>query len=35
VVNASVTRVIAGRRGLSLLSLNEHDHLRGELRTYR
>lgn len=35
VVNASVTRVVAGRRGLNLLSLNEHDHLRGELRTYR
>lgn len=37
VVNTSVTRVVAGRRGLSLVSFNEHGHLddRPDLLTYR
>lgn len=35
VVNASVTRVLVGRRGLTLLTLNEHAHLTGDLLTYR
>lgn len=37
-LNAAVTTVLAGRGGLSLLSLNDHAHLSGEreaLRTYR
>jgi broad specificity phosphatase PhoE len=35
VVNASVTRVVSGRRGLTLVSFNEHAHLPAELLTYR
>ena len=35
VVNTSVTRVIAGRRGLSLLSFNTHEHLGRGMVTYR
>lgn len=35
VINASVTKVISGRRGLSLVSFNEHAHLDGDLLTYR
>jgi broad specificity phosphatase PhoE len=35
VVNASVTKVVVGRRGRTLVSFNEHGHLPGELLTYR
>lgn len=35
VVNASVTRVVSGRRGLTLVSFNDHQHLAGDLLTYR
>jgi broad specificity phosphatase PhoE len=35
VVNTSVTRVVAGRRGLTLVSFNEHAHLGRDLLTYR
>ena len=35
VVNASVTRVVSGRRGLTLVSFNDHAHLPPELLTYR
>lgn len=35
VVNASVTRVVSGRRGLSLVSFNEYQHLPATLLTYR
>ena len=36
-VNSSVTRVVSGRRGLTLVTLNEHSHLdpTPELLTYR
>jgi hypothetical protein len=35
-VNGAVTKVISGRRGLSLVSYNEHGHLeRDGLVTYR
>lgn len=37
-VNASITKIIAGRRGLSVVSVNEHAHLAGRadgLMTYR
>ncbi|WP_131745866.1 histidine phosphatase family protein [Frankia sp. Cppng1_Ct_nod] len=37
-VNASVTKVVAGRGGISLVSINEHAHLEGgesDLVTYR
>ena len=34
-VNAGITRVISGRRGLTLLSVNEHLHLPAHLVTYR
>lgn len=34
-VNASVTKVLVGRRGLSLVQFNAHDHLPRELVTYR
>lgn len=34
-VNTSVTKVVSGRRGLSLLAFNAHDHLPRELVTYR
>ena len=29
IVNAAITRVISGRRGLTLVSFNEHQHLAG------
>jgi broad specificity phosphatase PhoE len=35
VVNTSITRIVSGRRGLTLLSFNEHSHLSDELLTYR
>jgi broad specificity phosphatase PhoE len=35
IVNASVTRVVSGRRGLTLVSFNDHSHLPEELLTYR
>jgi broad specificity phosphatase PhoE len=35
VVNASVTRVVSGRRGLTLVSFNDHQHLPEDLLTYR
>ncbi len=35
IVNAGITRVISGRRGLTLLSFNEHQHLAPDLVTYR
>jgi broad specificity phosphatase PhoE len=35
VVNASVTRVVTGSRGRTLVSFNEHGHLAGDLLTYR
>jgi broad specificity phosphatase PhoE len=35
VVNASVTKVVLGRRGHTLVSFNEHGHLTGDLLTYR
>jgi hypothetical protein len=28
-VNASITKVVTGRRGATLVSLNEHGHLEG------
>jgi hypothetical protein len=34
-VNTGITRVVSGRRGLTLLSLNEHQHLSRDLLTYR
>jgi broad specificity phosphatase PhoE len=35
VLNASVTRVVLGSRGRTLVSFNEHSHLAGDLLTYR
>jgi broad specificity phosphatase PhoE len=35
VVNASVTKVVMGSRGKTLVSFNEQGHLTGELLTYR
>lgn len=35
VINASVSKLISGRRGLTMVSFNEHAHLAGELLTYR
>ncbi|MEO6512032.1 MAG: histidine phosphatase family protein, partial [Nocardioides sp.] len=35
VINASVTRVVTGSRGRTLVSFNEHGHLPGDLLTYR
>lgn len=35
VVNSSVTRVAVGRRGPTLVSFNEHQHLKPNLITYR
>lgn len=35
IVNTGITRVIAGRRGQTLLSFNEHQHLAPEQVTYR
>jgi broad specificity phosphatase PhoE len=36
-VNAGVTKLVTGRRGVTLVSFNEHTHLEGEpgLLTYR
>lgn len=34
-VNASITTVIVGSRGATLLAFNDHAYLDGELRTYR
>lgn len=34
-VNTGITRIVAGRRGLTLVSFNEHQHLAGDLVTYR
>jgi broad specificity phosphatase PhoE len=34
-VNTGVTRVVSGRRGLTLVSYNEHTHLGADLVTYR
>jgi broad specificity phosphatase PhoE len=35
VINTSLTTVVSGRRGLTLVAFNEHRHLPGELLTYR
>lgn len=35
VINASLTTVVSGRRGLTLVSFNEHRHVPGGLLTYR
>jgi len=36
VVNAAITKVVSGRRGVSLVSFNEHGHLEPDhLVTYR
>jgi len=35
VINASLTTVVSGRRGLTLVSFNEHRHLADDLVTYR
>ncbi|MFS3127531.1 histidine phosphatase family protein [Nocardioides sp. Bht2] len=35
VVNTSVTKVVVGGRGTSVVSFNEHSHLEGEGLTYR
>jgi broad specificity phosphatase PhoE len=38
IVNTSVTKIVAGRQGLTLLSINDHAHLEGahrDLLTYR
>ena len=35
VVNTSITRIVSGRRGFTLLSFNEHSHLSPEQLTYR
>ncbi len=35
VVNASITTVVSGRRGLTLVGFNEHRHLPPDLLTYR
>ncbi len=35
VINASVTTVVSGSRGLTLVGLNEHRHLPGRLLSYR
>jgi hypothetical protein len=34
-VNTSVTRVVVGSTGARLLTFNEHEHLAGDLLTYR
>ena len=34
-VNAGITTVTSGRRGLTLVAFNEHRHLAGDLLTYR
>lgn len=35
VVNSSISKVVAGSRGATLVSFNEHSHLEGERLTYR
>ena len=35
VVNTSLTTVVSGRRGFTLVAFNEHRHLAGDLLTYR
>lgn len=35
IINGGITRVISGRRGLTLLSFNEHQHLAPDLLTHR
>ena len=35
VVNSSLTKIVAGRRGATLVSFNEHSHLAGDRLTYR
>ncbi len=35
IVNAGITRIISGRRGLTLLTFNEHQHLAPDLITHR
>jgi broad specificity phosphatase PhoE len=35
VINGAVTKLVSGRRGLSLISFNEHAHLPPDLVTYR
>jgi hypothetical protein len=37
VVNGSITKLVTGRRGVTLVSFNEHAHLESapELLTYR
>jgi hypothetical protein len=36
VVNAAITKIVSGRRGMSLVSFNEHGHLEpDQLVTYR
>jgi broad specificity phosphatase PhoE len=35
VANGGITTLAHGRRGLSLLTLNDHGHFTGELRTFR
>jgi broad specificity phosphatase PhoE len=35
VVNTSITKVVLGRRGATLVSFNEHSHLEGNGLTYR
>lgn len=35
IMNSSVTRIVSGRRGLTLISFNEHSHLDGDSLTYR
>ena len=35
VINTSLTTVVSGRRGLTLVAFNEHRHLSGDLLTYR
>jgi broad specificity phosphatase PhoE len=35
IVNASITKVVTGRRGTTLVSFNEHGHLAADLVTYR
>ena len=35
VINGSLTTVVSGRRGLTLVAFNEHRHLPGDLLTYR
>lgn len=34
-VNASITKIVHGRRGLSLISFNDHSHLSHDLLSYR